>query len=314
LREDASELGDPRCLGFNVAGTSHRRDALQEPGFSVLRPVLLRPEPGNAHDANAVGIWDTSGIHKIDFVPRRLSAAVAERFRAGRPLGAVITSEYRLGTRAGKRVGVQVVAAPVGTIELNVLSDVDARGRTTFASSIAVSASDIFGDGLLSRPVASSHAVPRLEVADPFGAIEAALQILIAEGSRAEYVIVQIKGSTNYYVQFAKSGPDQVHAEAVGQEHLTESEQLSAHQLAAIAAIGWQRPSASTDGNHWMVSDMAEAGAIERLVRMSLDTLFGVYRAQAALLIMSALPDHEVREAAEQLAPGCFVAPDPSRA
>ena len=304
LRKDSTHLSDPRCLGFNVAGTSLRRDTLQDPSFSVLSPLVLRPEPENAHDPNAVGVWDASGTLKIGFVPRRLSAIVAERFRAGIPLGAVITSEYRLGSPAGERAGVQVVAAPVGTVELNLLPDVDLRERTSFASTVTISAAHPFGDATVTEPIAPSPRGSGLEIKDPFGAINAALQVLLAEASPAEFIIVEIEGS-NYYVQFAKkSGTDHLHAEAVGPEYLTESEQLSAHQMATVQAIGWQPPSATYAGNHWLDCNPAEAGVLDRLVRMSLDTLFGVYKSDGVLSIMSALPDEDLQKAVEQLRPG----------
>jgi hypothetical protein len=92
LRSGKHAVGGGECLAFNLAGTSHRREAVQNSSFAPGSAVLLRPEPSNPHDANAVRIWGRSGTIKAGFVPWALSAKVAATFRGGLPLGGVVLS------------------------------------------------------------------------------------------------------------------------------------------------------------------------------------------------------------------------------
>ncbi len=79
--EELSELV-PGAFVFNVAGTSHRQDALQGPAFASGEPVKLIPEPDNPYDRNAVAVWDT-----------QLSTPTGDRDLAG---------QGRLGTRLSR--------------------------------------------------------------------------------------------------------------------------------------------------------------------------------------------------------------------
>ena len=110
LRTGEHAVGGGACLAINVAGTSHRREAVQHPSFAPGSPLRLLPQPNNPHDANAVGIWDGRGTIHAGFVPRALSAQVAASIRGGLPLGGAVLSEYRLDSRSGERVGMQILS------------------------------------------------------------------------------------------------------------------------------------------------------------------------------------------------------------
>ncbi len=114
------EASDPRCIYSNVAGVSHRAEALQQKCFSPGEQIMLRPEPTNAYDAHAVAVWDNSGTVQAGYVPAALSERVAEDFRNGNPLGGIVISEFRLGSKRGKRAGLHVLLAPLGELLLSV--------------------------------------------------------------------------------------------------------------------------------------------------------------------------------------------------
>ncbi len=120
------EASDPRCIYSNVAGVSHRAEALQQKCFSPGEQIILRPEPTNAYDPNAVAVLDNSGTFQVGYVPAALSGRVAEDFRNGSPLSGIVISEFRLGSKRGKRVGLHVLLAPHGTLLLSVS---DAEGE-----------------------------------------------------------------------------------------------------------------------------------------------------------------------------------------
>jgi hypothetical protein len=120
MRISEHQASDPRCIYSNVAGVSHRAEVLQRECFSPGEQIILRPEPTNAYDANAVAVWDNSGTVQVGYVPAALSARVAENFRNGNPLGGIVICEFRRGSKRGKRVGLHVLLAPLGELLLSV--------------------------------------------------------------------------------------------------------------------------------------------------------------------------------------------------
>lgn len=114
---------DPRVLYCAVAGAKHRPAALQDARFQPRSEVLLRPEPDNPHDQDAVGVWDKSGILQVGYVPADLSGKVAAQFRADHPLGGLILREIRRDSEAGRRVSLHMVLAPLGAVNLSIVSD-----------------------------------------------------------------------------------------------------------------------------------------------------------------------------------------------
>jgi len=114
---------DPRCLYCNVAGTSYRQAALQDARFKPGAQLILRPEPTNAHDPNAISVWDSSETVHVGYVPAALSPQIAAQFRSGNPLGGLIISEYRRDSEDGPRVGLHMLLAPLGALLLSIHSD-----------------------------------------------------------------------------------------------------------------------------------------------------------------------------------------------
>jgi hypothetical protein len=123
MRIDEHLTSDARCLYCNVAGTSHRRDALQDARFQAGSSVILRPEPTNSYDPDAVGVWDSSGSLQVGYVPAVLSPRVAAEFRKGNAQGGLIISEFRRDSAAGQRVGLHMLVGPLGSLLLSIRSD-----------------------------------------------------------------------------------------------------------------------------------------------------------------------------------------------
>lgn len=112
--ERSISWGDPRLAEagvdvVKVAGTSYRLDELQDAGFAPGSPVLLRPEPENPHDPNAVGVWDAEGRAQAGFVPRDQAEALRSRLASAR-LEAFVLWEWR--DAEGRRCGLRIFVAP----------------------------------------------------------------------------------------------------------------------------------------------------------------------------------------------------------
>jgi len=108
---------NPHCLLCHVAGVTHRPEALQDPRFAPGHGLLLRPEPTNPYDHNAVGIWDATGEVQLGFVPAEHSEQIAMDIRNGTQLVGLAMREFRHG-ESGPRLGIHVLIAPAGTVEL----------------------------------------------------------------------------------------------------------------------------------------------------------------------------------------------------
>jgi hypothetical protein len=94
----------------NVAGVTHRPEALQS-GLAAPGAVLrLRPEPDNAHDPNAVAVQLEDGT-PLGYVPRELAPLVAADWSA------VVLRERRLSPR-DPRTGLTVLLAHAPAVEL----------------------------------------------------------------------------------------------------------------------------------------------------------------------------------------------------
>jgi hypothetical protein len=113
---------DPRVLYCAIAGAKHRPTALQDARFHPLCGVLLRPEPDNPYDPDAVGVWDKRGTLQIGYVPADLSAGIAVQFRVDEPFDGVLLREIRQGSDKGPRVALHMVIAPLGAVSLSIVS------------------------------------------------------------------------------------------------------------------------------------------------------------------------------------------------
>lgn len=68
---------DPRIRVVPVAGVSYRVGALGDESFDPGRRLALVPEPENAHDPNAVGIWNEARTLQLGYVPAAVAPELA---------------------------------------------------------------------------------------------------------------------------------------------------------------------------------------------------------------------------------------------
>jgi HIRAN domain len=117
LARDAPELGELRVAG--VAGAArHHAAALASDAAAPGRPLVLRRDPGNEHDANAIAV-DTSDGEQLGWVPREIAEELAGELDAGRPWSAIALREQRASPR-DPRTGVTMLLAPAAAIELRL--------------------------------------------------------------------------------------------------------------------------------------------------------------------------------------------------
>ena len=113
---------NPHCLLCRIAGGSHRPKALQDRRFVPGSAVMLRPDPTNAYDRNAVGVWDASGTTQIGFVPAEHSERIAADIRSGSQLAGIVMREFRRPEN-GPRLGLHMLIVPAGMLELTIEDD-----------------------------------------------------------------------------------------------------------------------------------------------------------------------------------------------
>jgi hypothetical protein len=123
LGRDAPEL---RARGWHIAGVAgaarHHADALaDEDAVAPGRPLVLRRDPDNAHDPNAIAVHPAGGGAQLGWVPREVAVDVAPDLDAGRPWAAVAMRERRASPR-DPRSGLTMLLAPAPAIELRVHS------------------------------------------------------------------------------------------------------------------------------------------------------------------------------------------------
>jgi len=112
LARDAPELAAAGLIVAGVAGASHRPEALASADAAPGRPLVLRPEPDNPHDPDAVAVLLASG-DPLGYVPRELAPRVDASWSA------VVLRERR-ATPRDPRTGVTMLLAPAESIELRV--------------------------------------------------------------------------------------------------------------------------------------------------------------------------------------------------
>jgi hypothetical protein len=112
----------PGAFVFNVAGTSHRQDALQGPSFAPGEPIQLIPEPNNAYDRYAVTVWDTNRRRHIGYVPKELAPTVGQMYRGREPFGATTFFEFLRGSR---RIALSVLVGPASFLQTLTVEDDD---------------------------------------------------------------------------------------------------------------------------------------------------------------------------------------------
>jgi HIRAN domain len=99
-----------------VAGAAaHHDGVLQSDAAEPGAALVLRRDPGNEHDPNAVKVC--LGGEQLGWVPRDLAAELAPRLDAGEEWSAVILREQRPSPRDSRTGVTMLLAAAVG-IEL----------------------------------------------------------------------------------------------------------------------------------------------------------------------------------------------------
>ena len=116
-RDPALEAKD--CRLCHVAGVTYRSDTLQKASFGPGSRVVLKRDPRNPYDKNAVGVWDGRGRVQAGWVPAHVCTGVAAEMRAGKRLDALVVREYKR-VRDGQRLGIAILIAPAGAINLEV--------------------------------------------------------------------------------------------------------------------------------------------------------------------------------------------------
>lgn len=120
LGRDAPQLAE---RGLRIAGAAgagrHHAAALAGDGAAPGRPLVLRRDAGNEHDANAIAL-DTEGGEQVGWVPRELAAELAPELDAGTAWSAVVLREQRRSPR-DPRTGVTVLLARSPSIELRAV-------------------------------------------------------------------------------------------------------------------------------------------------------------------------------------------------
>lgn len=66
---------------FHIAGFTYYEGVLAFNELQVGAQLLLKPEPDNRHDEDAVALWH--GGHKLGFIPRTSNKPVATILKAG---------------------------------------------------------------------------------------------------------------------------------------------------------------------------------------------------------------------------------------
>ncbi len=110
LARDAPELAERGIRVVGVAGARFHEEALQSEGAAPGRSLVLRPEPDNPHDPNAIAVDTEDGRH-LGFVPRDLAGEVSGEWSA------VALRESRASPR-DPRTGLTMLLAPAPEILL----------------------------------------------------------------------------------------------------------------------------------------------------------------------------------------------------
>jgi hypothetical protein len=110
----------PAARGLRIAAVAgaarHHADALASDHIAPGRPLALRRDPDNPHDAAAIAV-DVPGGPQAGWVPREVAAELAAELDAGRPWSAVVLREQRPSPRE-PRSGLTMLLAPARAIVL----------------------------------------------------------------------------------------------------------------------------------------------------------------------------------------------------
>jgi hypothetical protein len=120
-------LGESLCGGqvlyCKVAGVQHYGSAVGNHCFAHGSTTKLIAEPGNEHDANAVGVWDSRGRIQVGHIPADCCAELAARIGRGEHLVGYVLREIRRDSKSGPRTGLHLLVVPAGELALSVVDE-----------------------------------------------------------------------------------------------------------------------------------------------------------------------------------------------
>jgi hypothetical protein len=121
LANRAPELTGRGIHVARAAGAAqHHAEGLASDEVEPGRPLVLRRDPDNEHDPNAIAVL-TPGGEQVGWVPRDLAAEVAPELDRGDTWSAIVLREQRPSPRDA-RTGVTMLLARAAEIELRVRS------------------------------------------------------------------------------------------------------------------------------------------------------------------------------------------------
>ena len=119
LSRDAPQLAERGLRVAGVAGAArHHAEALESDAVAPGRPLVLRRDPANEHDPNAIAVLTADG-EQVGWVPRELAAQITIELDAGAVWSALSLRESRPSPR-DPRGGVTMLLARAPAIELDV--------------------------------------------------------------------------------------------------------------------------------------------------------------------------------------------------
>ena len=119
LGRDAPQVRERGLRVCAVAGArQHHGDVLETEELAPGRPLVLRRDPANPHDANAVAVDTPSGA-QAGWVPRAVAEELAPALDAGERWSALVLREQRASPR-DPRTGATMLLAPAAELELRV--------------------------------------------------------------------------------------------------------------------------------------------------------------------------------------------------
>ena len=95
---------DERIRVVPVAGVSFRADEVRDASFDPGARLALVPEPENAHDPNAVAVWDGDRRLQAGYVPAEVAPELSGDEQA--------VSLWEFRGEDGQRIGLRVLLAP----------------------------------------------------------------------------------------------------------------------------------------------------------------------------------------------------------
>ena len=119
LARDAPQLAERGLKVAGVAGAAaHHDEALQAASVEPGRPLVLRRDPDNEHDPNAIAVDSEDGA-QVGWVPRELAAEIAPAIDGGAVWSAMVLREQRASPR-DPRTGITMLLAAAPKLELRV--------------------------------------------------------------------------------------------------------------------------------------------------------------------------------------------------